>query len=110
MENNNSQCLIHNVYFCGGATTFGNKEHWKKIFANQISGRIVNCYSNVDKILSLLYIQSAEKIPIGIGPVEIESDNFTIENYDLTELNMGHLSYRDNFDKIMKKIEYSSGI
>ena len=33
----------------------------------------------------------------------MESDKFTIENYDLTDLNMGQLSYRDNLDIILKK-------
>ena len=110
MENNKSDCLINNVYLFGGATYFGNSFLWENIFANQISGRIVNCYSQVDEILKRLYSLSTGQNAIGNDPIEIESEKFKIENYDLTDLNIGHLSYRDNLDMILKFINYSASI
>ena len=98
LENSGSECLINNVYIFGGATFFG-----KNVFTNQICGRIVNCYSQADEILKKLYSLSTGQNAIGSNPINMESDKFTIENYDLTDLNMGQLSYRDNLDIILKK-------
>ena len=101
--------LINNVTFMAGATTFRNKFGWHKIFTKTVGGRIVNCYSEVDIILKFLYKHCTYKTPIGIQSIDINdgiNPRNIVENYDLTDLNIGHLNYRDKFNEILQRINH----
>ena len=101
--------LINDVIFMGGATTFTNKLNWHRIFTKLVGGRIINCYSEVDYILRYLYRNCTSKTPIGIKNIDINdgiNPRNIVENYDLTDLNIGHLNYRDKFDTILERISH----
>ena len=91
----------------GGATTFNNKLKWYKRFTDIVGGRIINCYSNEDQILKKLYVTGIGKEPIGKNIVDINDGiggKNIIENFDFSDLLLGHLNYRENFDLILKRI------
>ena len=99
--------IINNVTFMAGATTFRDRYKWYNIFNKVVGGRIVNCYSKVDNILKYLYSNCTGNEPIGNKYIDIndgKGGKNIIENYDFTDLNIGHLDYRDKFNDILKRI------
>ena len=99
--------IINDVIFIGEATTFKRKYGWYNIFKKLVGGRIINCYSKKDDILSKLYFKCIGKEPIGKNEFDINDGKLgknIIENYDFTDLNMGHLDYRKHFNIILKRI------
>ena len=99
--------IINDVIFMGGATTFKKKTAWFNIFNDLVGGRIINCYSKKDDILGKLYCKCTGKDPIGKDPFDLNNGKGgknIIENYDFTDLNMGHLDYRKKFNIILKRI------
>ena len=106
----NSENIINDVLFMGGATTFKKQSGWYNIFNKIVKGRIINCYSKKDNILGKLYSKCTGKDPIGQNKLDIkngkEGKNI-IENYDFTDLEMGHLDYRKHFNLILKRINES---
>ena len=103
-----SKVLINNVVFMGGATTLNSKK-WPKIFQNVVGGRIFNCYSKKDDVLKKFFKLCTINNAIGSDKLIIKTENGTfdyVENYDFSDLNLGHLDYRDNFEEILKKIDF----
>jgi hypothetical protein len=101
--------LINDVTFMAGATTFKNKLNWHRILTKLVGGRIINCHSEVDYILKYLYRSCTDKIPIGMRSIDINDGinlRNIVENYDFTDLNLGHLNYRDKFDRILERINH----
>ena len=99
--------VINNVTFMAGATTFRDRLKWYNIFNKVVAGRIVNCYSKVDYILKYLYSNCTGNQPIGNNHIDIndgKGGKNIIENYDLTDLNIGHLDYRKKSSDILKRI------
>ena len=106
-RNDEGRMLINDVTFMAGATTFKDRGNWNKIFKEIVSGRIINCYSKSDNILKYLYSNCTGKEPIGIKEVDIndgKNGKNIVENYDFTDLNLGHLDYREKFNEILKRI------
>ena len=106
-EYKDSKNIINDVILLGGATTFNNKLKWYKRFTDIVGGRIINCYSNEDQILKKLYVTGIGKEPIGKNIVDINDGiggKNIIENFDFSDLLLGHLNYRENFDLILKRI------
>ena len=104
---NDNKCIINNVTFIAGATTFKNKSKWYYRFKNVVGNRIINCFSNKDYILKFLYANCTGNLPIGNNELIINDGNKgknIVENYDFSELKLGHLDYRNNFNEIIKKI------
>ena len=104
---NDAKCIINDVTFIAGATTFKNKLNWYNRFNKIIGGRIVNCYSEKDWVLDFLYSNCTGNKPIGSHKIDINDGiggKNLVENYDFTDLNMGHLDYRNNFDKVIQRI------
>ena len=102
--------IINDIVFMGSATSFKKKDEWCKIFKRLVSGRIINCYSESDYILKYLYTNCTNKVPNGSQKIDIndgKGGQNIIENYDFTDLNMGHLDYRDRFEDVLKRIKYS---
>ena len=99
--------IINDVTFMAGATTFKNISKYYKIFKKVIGGRIVNCYSKADNILKYLYSNCIGVQPIGINYIDIndgKGGKNIVENYNFTDLGMGHLDYRERFKDILKRI------
>jgi len=106
-NNDEGRMLINDVIFMAGATTFKNRANWYKIFKKVVGGRIINCYSKSDNILKYLYANCTGNQPIGNKKIDIndgKSGKNIVENYDFTDLNLGHLDYRDKFNDIIKRI------
>ena len=102
--------IINDVVFMGGATTFKKVNAWNNIFNKIVGGRIINCYSKKDYILGKLYCKCVGKEPIGRNDLDIKDGKGgknIIENYDFTDLNLGHLDYRKHFHLILKRINNS---
>ena len=105
--NDDGRMIINDVTFMAGATTFKDKIKWYKIFKKVIGGRIVNCYSKKDNILKYLYSNCTGLEPIGSKEIDIndgKNGKNIVENYDFTDLNLGHLDYREKFKDILKRI------
>ena len=105
---NDNKCIIKDVTFIAGATTFKNKINWYNRFKRVVGGRIINCYSKEDYILKLLYKNCTGNAPIGNSELIISNGlkggKNIIENYDFSDLKLGHLDYRQNFNKVVKRI------
>ena len=72
-----------------------------------VGGRVINCYSKKDDILSKLYCKCVGKDHIGRKELEIKdgkTGSNIIENYDFSDLELGHLDYRKHFHIILKRI------
>lgn len=95
--------ILHNIIFIGGATKLDhNKFKYNELF-KFVSGRIVNCYSEYDKVLAEMYSPDA----IGLKPLIYNNDNqgrLLIKNYDLSYLKLDHGDYKRELNKILDKI------
>ena len=104
---NDCKCIINNITLIAGATTLKNKLNWYNRFKKVVGGRIMNCYSNGDYVLKFLYSNCTGNLPIGSHEVFIndgkEGKNI-VENYDFSDLSLGHLEYRKKFNEIIKRI------
>ena len=103
--------MINNVLFMGGATLFKEKKKniWRNIFMKNVGGRIINCYSKEDYILKYLFRFRVGHTPIGLRKIDLKDENGEydiVDDYDLSDLKMGHLDYRNKFDVILKRINF----
>lgn len=101
--------MINNVLFLAGATTIKDNQKWKSIMQTVIGGRIINVYSSHDLVLSKLFEFCVDNTAIGTRELIIKDEkdlNNIVENYDVSDLELGHLDYRKNFGKILKKINF----
>lgn len=101
-ELNKKSHYVHNIILLGGAAKLKN-DKWaecKKI----VTGRMINAYSTTDYIINYFYSVYVMHKAIGNYPIEVQG----IENYDVTDLASGHLSFRDNLEKIIHRVNYSS--
>ena len=101
--------MINNVLFMGGATVIKENKRsiWKNIFTKNVRGRIINCYSKYDNVLKYLFKICVGKNPIGLQKIDLKFENNNlIEDYDFSDLKLGHLDYRDKFSEILKRINY----
>lgn len=110
-KHKNKGFMINNVLFMGGATVIedSEKDLWRDIFGDNVAGRIINCYSNFDGVLSYLFVADMRKIPIGIGRIDIQDENkeySLVENYDFSNIKLGHLNYRQKFEIILERIKF----
>ena len=102
-----NKCIINDVIFMAGATTFKNKLIWYNRFKKVVGGRIVNCYSDKDYILKFLYSNCTGNKPIGNHEIcfsDGAGGKNIVENYDFSDLKLGHLDYRNKFNEIIKRI------
>ena len=101
--------MINNVLFMGGAASISDKKNWNNIFKKVVGGRIINCYSKHDFVLDKLFKLCVDHTAIGTRQLIIKDDingYNIIENYDLSDIKLGHLDYRKNFGKILKRINF----
>ena len=93
--------LVENVFLFG--TPVVRKKEELVMARSVVSGRFVSGYSSKDWVLAYLFRATAGgfKAIMGISPVE---DVEGIENFDCTELVDGHMAYRQNMPKLLKKL------
>ena len=106
-NSNDGKNIINNVIFLGGATSFKNKLKWYNNLNKIVKGRIINCHSNEDEILKKLFKGFTGKNPIGKDKIDIndgKGGKNIIENYDFTDIKLGHLEYRKYLNLILKRI------
>ena len=88
--------------FIAGATHIQQMK-WNNIFNEVVNGRIINCYSKNDYVLKYLFQPCVEKKPIGWDKLIIDDENNSkIENYNMTDLKLGHTDYRNRFEDVLK--------
>ncbi|CAR28394.1 hypothetical protein ZYGR_0S00220 [Zygosaccharomyces rouxii] len=96
--------LVENVYLFG-TPVIKNKE--QLVMARSVvSGRFVNAYSEKDWMLAYLFRAAAGGFStvMGITPItNVEG----IENFDCTDVVDGHLAYRKNMPKLLKRLGIS---
>ena len=103
--------IINNVLLMGGATVIEDSKInlWKDIFRDNVAGRIINCYSKCDIVLKYLFPSCMRKSPIGIDKLNLNDENndYSInEDYDFSDIRLGHLDYRGKFKIILKRIKF----
>ena len=93
--------LVENVFLFG--TPVVRKKEELVMARSVVSGRFVSGYSSKDWVLAYLFRATAGGFMaiMGISPVE---DVEGIENFDCTELVDGHMAYRQNMPKLLKKL------
>lgn len=93
--------LVENVFIFG--TPVVRKKEQLVMARSVVSGRFVNGYSAKDWVLAYLFRATAggfSKV-MGITPAE---DVEGIEDFNCTELVDGHMAYRKNMPKLLKKL------
>lgn len=93
--------LVENVYIFG--TPVVRKREHLVMARSAVSDRFVNAFSGKDWMLAYLFRAAAggfSKV-MGIAPIE---DIEGIENFDCTDVVDGHLAYRKNMPKLLKRM------
>ena len=101
--------MVNNVLLMGGATVIENKEIWRDICIDNVAGRVINCHSKYDDVLSYLFKICIGKAPIGIDKIDIKDEKgeyAIVDNYDFSDIKLGHLDYRKKFKIILKRINF----
>jgi len=106
--------MISTVVIMGSPTT-NNPKEWIPLLPF-INNRLINCYSQYDLILALIYRYERWKIRVaGTSPISVKSTNYfqdanlsTQHQYKVINLNVSddvksHLDYQKNMKKILKK-------
>ena len=100
--------IIKDVILIAGATSMkGKEDHYTEMFDKIVNGKIFNCWSSEDVVLSSLYTLAMKKVAIGIsGDLNLKTDKF--KNIDFTPLKLRHTDYRKKMDLVMSKIQLTS--
>lgn len=94
--------IIQNVVFIGGATCLPKKKKSLGNLRELVAGRVINVYNPNDEVLTSIYKTIVARDPFGIYPIEL--DGVKVENYDFSDLKIGHVEYWDYTNIIIKKI------
>ena len=103
--------MINNVLFLGGATVMreDKKSIWRNKFKKVVGGRVINCFSTYDWVLENLFKLCVRKNPIGLNKMNLKDENGeydVVEDYDFSDLKLGHTEYRSQFEKILSRINF----
>lgn len=98
--------FISNVVLLGGAVGRNDREGWSRACL-PVAGKIINCYSNKDKVLEYLYRTANAGLsdPIGIRPI-IQKD-VRITNVDCSDLVESHQRWKPQYSNIIRRIRAS---
>ena len=107
----NKKFVLNNVLLMGGATYIDDYERykWRKIFSDNVAGNIINCWSEHDDVLSTLFKRCIRKTPIGSKKIDIKDERgeySIVDDYEFSDIELGHLNYRKKFEKILKRIHF----
>lgn len=95
--------FINDVILLGGAVGKDDTESWKKCL-KAIGGKIYNCHSDQDSVLTVMY-QTANaglSSPIGINPIEINDPK--LENINCSDIVDSHMTWKKHYEKILNRI------
>lgn len=98
-----NQKYINDVILLGGAVGRKDKEGWSKAIS-AINGKLYNCHSKQDMVLSKIY-QTANaglSSPIGIKPIELNHPQLSNVNCD--DFVESHMTWKTHYEKILNKI------
>ena len=93
--------LVENVFIFG--TPVVRKREQLVMARSVVSGRFVNGYSDKDWVLAYLFRATAGGFSKVMG-ISTDNDVEGIEDFNCTELVDGHMSYRKNMPKLLKKL------
>ena len=99
------------------------KNKWRNIFRNNFSGRVISCFSRFDQVIGNLYKICAKndylenkkgflgkkKDPIGLNKMNLKDEKGEydiVEDYDFSDLKLGHTNYRITFADILQRINF----
>ena len=116
---------INNALFLAAAADMreDKKNKWRNIFRNNVSGRVISCFSRFDWVLGNLYKICAKndhlenkkgflgkkKDPIGLNKMNLKDEKGEydiVEDYDFSDLKLGHTDYRKRFTDILQRINF----
>jgi len=91
---------INDVILLGGAVGRDDVEGWTTA-VSAVDGKIYNCHSNQDMVLSKIYkiANAGLSDPIGINPIKI--DNSKIENIKCDDFVESHMTWKKHYEKIL---------
>ena len=94
--------IVENVVLMGLPSHLPAPSVWNQLRL-LVSGRFVHCYSKNDWVLKFLYRTSSPTASdiAGLGPI---SEAPTIENFDVSEIVLGHIDYQIKTAEIMKMV------
>ena len=75
----------------------------------ELAGNIINCWSEHDDVLSTLFKRCIRKTPIGSKKIDIKDERgeySIVDDYEFSDIELGHLNYREKFEKILKRIHF----
>ncbi|EGG11602.1 uncharacterized protein MELLADRAFT_41966 [Melampsora larici-populina 98AG31] len=95
--------IVQEVYLLGATVTAPTRT-WRDV-RGIVAGRFVNGYCKRDWILGYLYRATTGglRTVAGLGPVDSVPD---LENVDLTEIVVGHMSYRAQMPVILEELGF----
>ena len=95
--------IVQEVYLLG-ATLTASRKQWREV-RGVVSGRFVNAYARNDWILGYLFRATTGGLQTvaGLRPVDHVPD---LENVDITELLVGHMSYRSKMPVLLKHLGF----
>lgn len=93
---------VEDVILLGGAVGKDDTTGWRRA-TSAVRGTVFNCYSKNDHILSKLYTIANANLshPIGISKIPITQN---IKNIDCSNFIDGHMSWKDNYEEILRRI------
>ncbi len=94
---------IDNVILLGGAVGRTDDEGWRRA-ASAVNGRIFNCYSSRDHVLSTLYRTANLGLsdPIGLGPIAARSSK--ICNIDCSSHVGSHTAWKSDYGAVIRRL------
>jgi pimeloyl-ACP methyl ester carboxylesterase len=100
--------FIDNVILLGGAVGRTDTEAWSRA-ASAVRGRIFNCYSLRDSVLSTLYKTANAGLsdPIGLGPIALKGEK--IRNLDATDAVGSHFEWKPKYSELVTEIRHKFG-
>lgn len=105
LAKNKAYGIVQDVYLMGATVTAPVKV-WRSV-RGAVSGRVVNAYARNDWVLAYLFRATSGGIGTvaGLRPVENVPD---LENVDITDVLVGHMSYRTSLPVILKLMGFKT--
>ncbi len=94
--------VLEDVIFMGLPKAFRAHE-WER-FRSVVAGRLINCFSQKDMVLGLMFRYKRLNVEgvCGTGPVSLEG----IEDFDVSDLVSGHSEYCYSILEILKRVRF----
>lgn len=98
-----SRTRVANVVLLGGAVDRTDTQGWG-LAVNAVNGKIFNCYSKKDSVLSVLYKNANARVSEPIGLDQITLKDARVRNVDCTDLVGSHMKWKENYGNIVRRI------